>query len=288
MLSVGHPPRPEDEAASGDPSILPAQREAAVIGIYLERLEQSGALGDVAAPDPDAIARYIEEPRCAERELLWAFDSRFYLDRYPDVAAARRNPMAHFVEHGWLEGRSPSPLIDMRYMAERRPDLTAGGNAVALEAFLCESRSGNLSAHPLFDVSYYLAQLDVPVASDALRHFLAGHGGAARPHRLFIPGFYLSQRPPVGPGESPFRQYLIDGWRMGFKPHPAFDPAYYLAMNTDVAAAGVEPLTHYVQFGQMEDRNPSAAFDSAGYRRLVGFEKTPTLSPLEHKLIYHN
>jgi hypothetical protein len=34
----------------------------------------------------------------------------------------------------------------------------------------------------------------------------------------------------------------------------AFDPAAYLAANPDVAAAGVDPLTHYEQFGRAEGR----------------------------------
>ena len=42
--------------------------------------------------------------------------------------------------------------------------------------------------------------------------------------------------------------------------HPsiAFDPAQYLAANPDVAAAGVNPLRHYLQFGYQEGRVPFA------------------------------
>jgi hypothetical protein len=33
-----------------------------------------------------------------------------------------------------------------------------------------------------------------------------------------------------------------------------FDPALYLLANPDVAAAGIDPATHYLQYGQHENR----------------------------------
>ncbi len=37
------------------------------------------------------------------------FDTRWYLERYPDVARARLNPLVHFMRFGVHEGRLPSP-----------------------------------------------------------------------------------------------------------------------------------------------------------------------------------
>jgi GT2 family glycosyltransferase/capsular polysaccharide biosynthesis protein len=56
----------------------------------------------------------------------------------------------------------------------------------------------------------------------------------------------------------------------------AFDEAYYLATNKDVAAAGVNPIEHWVDFGWREGRNPSALRNS-GYRRdaAASFEVAP-------------
>ncbi|MFC0266591.1 trypsin-like serine protease [Kushneria aurantia] len=45
-----------------------------------------------------------------------------------------------------------------------------------------------------------------------------------------------------------------------------FDPAFYLAVNPDVARAGVDPLTHYQQWGAAEGRDPNALFDERFYR----------------------
>ena len=44
------------------------------------------------------------------------------------------------------------------------------------------------------------------------------------------------------------------GWTEGRVPSHAFDPAQYLAAYPDVAAAHVDPLLHYLHYGQNEGR----------------------------------
>jgi GT2 family glycosyltransferase len=48
-----------------------------------------------------------------------------------------------------------------------------------------------------------------------------------------------------------------------------FDASYYLRANPDIAAAGVDPLEHWVDFGWREWRNPSEDFDMEFYARLM-------------------
>ena len=45
-----------------------------------------------------------------------------------------------------------------------------------------------------------------------------------------------------------------------------FDSDFYLSMNTDVAAAGVDPLGHYLEYGWRERRNPAEFFLEDAYR----------------------
>ena len=63
---------------------------------------------------------------------------------------------------------------------------------------------------------------------------------------------------------------------------PGFDPAYYLARNPDVAAAGVDPLQHFLTFGWHEGRNPSAAFDTNWYLAQNPDVKAAGIDPLLH------
>ena len=51
--------------------------------------------------------------------------------------------------------------------------------------------------------------------------------------------------------------------RIGFDPGALFDSAWYLKMYPDVAAAGVNPLMHYLMLGSFLGRNPFPLFDSA-------------------------
>lgn len=41
------------------------------------------------------------------------FDPAYYQTTYSDIAAAGADPLRHFCEHGWREGRNPGPWFDM-------------------------------------------------------------------------------------------------------------------------------------------------------------------------------
>src|SRR5256885_5548391 len=43
------------------------------------------------------------------------------------------------------------------------------------------------------------------------------------------------------------------------------DATWYLGEYPDIAAAGLDPLTHYLKWGVHEQRNPNPLFDTAWY-----------------------
>jgi hypothetical protein len=57
-------------------------------------------------------------------------------------------------------------------------------------------------------------------------------------------------------GVNPLDHYRQFGWREGRNPSEEFWSAAYLAKNPDVAAAGVNPLEHFLMFGIYEGRDP--------------------------------
>lgn len=100
----------------------------------------------------------------------------------------------------------------------------------------------------------------------------------------FDANYYLSARPDVfhafvatagatGKTWAEFAEehYNTFGRFEGANPNAIFNTDEYLAANPDVAAAGVNPFTHYLHFGAAEGRAPSdsfpsfASFDSAAY-----------------------
>jgi len=83
---------------------------------------------------------------------------------------------------------------------------------------------------------------------------------------LFDATFYLAHNPDVAAaGVDPYQHYLDYGAKEGRDPSALFSTSYYLAQNPDVAAVGMNPLLHYEQYGWHEGRNPDALFDTNYY-----------------------
>lgn len=86
--------------------------------------------------------------------LRWAvwrsglFDARWYRARYPDVAAAGQDPLAHYLGPGGQEGRAPSAAFDgARYLAAN-PDV-ARADLNPLTHYLLHGRAEGRPCHPL-------------------------------------------------------------------------------------------------------------------------------------------
>ena len=63
-----------------------------------------------------------------------------------------------------------------------------------------------------------------------------------------------------------------------------FDPAWYLRLYPDVAAAGVDPLLHYVTAGAAEGRFPGPGFDVTWYLGETPEAGAPGTNPILHYL----
>ncbi len=83
---------------------------------------------------------------------------------------------------------------------------------------------------------------------------------------LFDVDWYLKCNSDVAAaGLDPVTHFLHQGWQEGRRPNPYFDVEYYLANNPEVAAAAVNPLLHYVLAGEADGRAPSPLFDPTWY-----------------------
>ncbi len=97
----------------------------------------------------------------------------------------------------------------------------------------------------LFDAAFYLERYpDVRRAGiEPLRHYMR-HGAAEgrKPHPLFEPDYYLACCPEARDSRNPLVHFLDEApW---CSPHPLFDCASYVAANPDAAA---QPLAHYLR-----------------------------------------
>jgi GT2 family glycosyltransferase/glycosyltransferase involved in cell wall biosynthesis len=180
------------------------------------------------------ILRVRRVPHAVGRRLRWQlidlidrsliarsglFDSKWYLAQNPDVAAARINPLLHYLRHGPADGRDPNPLFDTSWYLVQNPDVAAAGTNPLLHYL----RNGALEArdpNPFFDTDWYLAR-NPDVAAAAI---------------------------------NPLAHYLQNGEAEGRNPSPLFDATSYLAQNPDVAAAGINALVHFRLHGMHEGR----------------------------------
>lgn len=55
------------------------------------------------------------------------FDTKWYVETYPDVATVNLDPIDHFIYHGAAEGRNPSSRFDLRWYVKQNPDVAGTG-----------------------------------------------------------------------------------------------------------------------------------------------------------------
>ena len=82
---------------------------------------------------------------------------------------------------------------------------------------------------------------------------------------------------PLPPPES------LDWVEPGLARH--FDAGFYRAQNPDVAAAGVDPLRHFLEIGWREGRNPSARFNTSAALAADAALRAADINPLIHAML---
>ena len=60
----------------------------------------------------DKIRRYLRRKSSVDQALLKDFDAGFYRSKYTDVALAGIDPLKHYLDYGWREGRWPNAWFD--------------------------------------------------------------------------------------------------------------------------------------------------------------------------------
>jgi hypothetical protein len=205
-----------------------------------------------ALPELDFMSRVAVPPPLIEPEDSSAalltesglFDAQWYLARNPDVVAGGRDPLEHFLHQGWLEGRKPNAYFDVEYYLAQNEDVAAAG------------------------------------INPVLHYILAGEAAGRAPSAYFDLVWYADHHH-LNDGASPLLHFLQRRTTGQVTPIAEFDTAYYLAMNPDIAAAGVDPFEHYRIAGYREGRDPSASFDTKFYiQRYLGGELNE--NPLLH------
>jgi glycosyltransferase involved in cell wall biosynthesis len=101
--------------------------------------------------------------------------------------------------------------------------------------------------------------------------------------------WYLSNNPDVAAaGIDPIRHYVLHGVKEGRDPSPSFSTRKYLAKHPDVAAAGTNPFWHFIRHGKSDLKRlmSSGLFDVNFYLRENPDVRKSGIDPAEHFLRY--
>jgi O-antigen biosynthesis protein len=105
--------------------------------------------------------------------------------------------------------------------------------------------------------------------------------------QLFDEQWYLQKYSDIAKARlDPITHYIEFGAHEGRNPNPLFDTAWYLSYYPDVAAAGVNPLMHYVEHGsrEQEGRDPHPSFSTLYYLAQNPEVAAAKVNPLLHYL----
>ncbi len=210
------------------------------------------------------------------------FDSRFYLELDPDLDPRYVDPLLHYIQTGWQEGRNPNGIFDAAWYREQYAGARDGD---PLLHYIEQGwRQGN-DPSPLFWTGWYMEQYpEWKKKANPLAHYLhLGWASGCRPLPFFDSAYYLrchADRIPAG--MNPLVHYLHHGLEEAFDETGLFDPAYYLEDNPSLFRIRIPPLLHYLRFGAREGRSPNRLFDPAWYaeRHAIGAE--PPHAPFLH------
>ena len=213
------------------------------------------------------------------------FDSEYYIANNPDAADSLTTEYADAATSITLANANVPKLISSGQIQNvANPIVIVDGevvindeiidksnslrHSVALEDYVASGAVEGQNPSPLFDSEYYLEQ-NPDVASalaggsfngDPLLHYVeAGAAEGRDPNPYFDSDYYVAQNPNAAlsieiNGSNPLEHYVLSGSSQGADPSANFDPEFYLAQNQDVAAAGIDPLTHFLSFGRDEGR----------------------------------
>ncbi len=151
------------------------------------------------------------------------FDPAFYRDAYPDVAAGGGDPLVHYLDHGWLEGRDPSAVFSTLFYIDRHLADRAPVNPLLHYAGLSPAERLRVATQPGPDFPVLQAAIAEPYFDAPFYARLAGLEG----------------------GEDPLSHYLSKGWRRGLDPNDAFSGDAYLQRHAHMRRLGVSPLYHF-------------------------------------------
>jgi glycosyltransferase involved in cell wall biosynthesis len=160
--------------------------------------------------DPeDAIQEWLRTGWQEGRKPCFYFDTKWYLSRYKDVAAAETNPLVHYIHYGEREDRRPSLLFDPSWYRET---YQLRADELCLAHYMGGRLTGQANPLPDFDTSFYLTTYPDVAATgmDAFEHYIdVGFREDRDPSADFDTAFYRERYLRLQPEINPLLDYQL-------------------------------------------------------------------------------
>ncbi len=113
----------------------------------------AGRSSDDRRATPTRMTLEADERRTVKAALSEVIDRNYYLSRYDDVRRSNIDPLDHFIDIGWREGRRPDPLFDTAFYLRENSDVTDSG-INPLYHYLTIGREAGLRPNPVGSRAY--------------------------------------------------------------------------------------------------------------------------------------
>lgn len=190
------------------------------------------ARADIAA-GVDPFEHYLAVTQVPERELLpdltivqpsGLIDATYHRINPMDRYEAELDPTLHYCRFGAARALRPNTAFDPEWYAEINPAV-ARLRINPLSHYVLEGEPANHSPVPWFDPAWYRSEYHVPHGLLALEHYLRHrHARAVSPNPLFDVHWYVAGHgASIPPEVDPFSHYLLSGAMQDIDPSPRFD-----------------------------------------------------------------
>ena len=183
------------------------------------------------------------------------------------------DPLLHFIEVGWREGKDPNPYFSTAYYMKNYPESIKPGTN-PLTHYLNKGWHERKNPNVFFDSAGYLLQYpDVARAGiNPLTHYINfGTHEGRRLNRFFDPEFYRNNYCNADFSlVDIFLHYEEVGKIKNYRPWALFDPDYYADTYPEYSETNKFPLSHYKKTGVYKGYYPG--------REVAELKKKPIIS----------
>jgi len=192
------------------------------------------------------------------------FDKKWYLNRYPDIAKAKIDPVEHYITHGWHEGRNPGPRFSTSAYLTYNPDVKHANMCPLVHWEQFGKKEKRIMGVAPALLENYVGNVREKYKKNALSPEMKQDYMVIKKSKFFNAKWYKSTYG-IPNDFDPVEHYLNQGYKDGYNPSELFYNDFYLSVYPDILYADINPLLHYIKFGRAEGRITSSLTHSVNY-----------------------